>query len=393
VSAPAAQHHVTPHTPFHPASDRTGGEYPTKLGLLTAVLHETGMGRPDTARRALATLVDEHLERTNPEDLQYHIFAAALAKRVADQRSAEINLYLRQFEQPQISLFNLLAEHLPTVALAGRVANAMLADLVGYREHVTLLDIGIGTGRQAVALLYELAAKGALPERLAVVAVEPSAASLAEAGRTLAEAAQALQLAFAFYPVQAVVEELGDAEWGAIAKAAGDSPIVAHAAFAAHHVRDGSRQDDARDEVFRRLRTLSPEAVVLCEPNVDHHTPEFFRRFENCWRHFSLTFELIGRLDGVTPAEQTAMKLFFAREIEDILGNAEESRCERHESAAAWVRRFRRTGFVPAADVARARGIAHPAIDVRPHDGYLGLDYRGETLVAVLCAVPDGDER
>jgi hypothetical protein len=392
---PAASSHVRHLTSYNPASQRSRGDYPTKFGLLTAVLHETGMGRADAARGALATLVDEHLERTNPEDLQYHIFAAALAKRVAHDRSAEINLYLRQFEQPQIALFNLLAERLPTVALAGRVANAMLAEQMAYREHVTLLDIGIGTGRQAVALLHQLAAQGALPERLTVVAVEPSASSLDECGRALADAARRLELPLAFHPVRAVVEELGDGDWEAIARVADGSPIVAHAAFAAHHVRDAAAAD-ARDTVFRRLRALSPVAVVLCEPNVDHHTPEFFRRFENCWRHFSLTFELIGRLDGVSPGEQTAMKLFFAREIEDILGNAEESRCERHEPAETWVERFRRTGFAPATPSGAARGVAHPEIEVRAHEGYVGLDFRGETLVAVLCAIPDaaaGEQR
>jgi GRAS domain family len=353
-----------------------------KYATLIAVVEEALAGREDVARRLLAHLVDHLDADQRPEDLQYYIFASALSRRLASERTAEINLYLRQFGSTQISLFNLLAEHLPTVSLAGPLANALLSRFVGGHEEVTLLDIGIGSGRQETALLYALAAEGRLPKRLNVIAIEPDAGSLIEAQTALWEASVELGFELDFLPVHKLVEELDDADWAYFAGY--DSPLVVHAAFAAHHVRctDAS---PVRDELFRRLRELDPDAVVLAEPNSNHHSSSLRERFLNAWNHFGLTFRLIDRL-GVSREESAAMKMFFAREIDDIVANAEETRCERHENVETWVERLRRAGFTPYADTGFAREFAHDTVRVTAREGYVGLDYADETLVAVICA-------
>src|SRR5437764_15091838 len=60
-----------------------------------------------------------------PADLTWHIFARALARRI-DHRPPTDNLYLRNLDLAQISLFNVLAEHLPLVNLSGRLGNELL---------------------------------------------------------------------------------------------------------------------------------------------------------------------------------------------------------------------------------------------------------------------------
>lgn len=355
-----------------------------KYATLLAVVNETLAGRHENARALLANLVDAHLDSgAHGEDLQYYIFASALSKRLESDKAAEINLYLRQFEKTQISLFNLLAQHLPTVALAGPLANQVLAGYIGGQDEVTLLDVGIGSGRQEVALLHLLAAQQRLPRTLNVVAVEPDAGSLLEAGAALAEAADALGVELAFHPVHKVVEELDDEDWRMFGSFG--APLVVLGAFAVHHVRSAPGQR-ARDDLFRRLRALEPDAVVLCEPSSNHDSPSLLERFEASWNHFGLTFRLIDGLD-VADRDKAAMKMFFAREIEDILANAEESRCERHEPVDAWVRRFREAGFTPCAEWDVVTGASDDSpVRVAARDGYLGLDYGDETLVAILCA-------
>jgi GRAS domain family len=354
-----------------------------KHATLLAVVDETLAGRTDTARALLATLVDTHLDDgAHGDDLQYYIFASALSKRLDSDKAAEINLYLRQFERTQISLFNLLAEHLPTVSMAGPLANEVLAEYVGAHDEVTLLDIGIGSGRQEVALLRLLAAQDRLPRRLNVVAIEPDAGSLLEASAALDETARELGVEVDFHPVHKVVEELDEEDWRTFASFG--APLVVLGAFAVHHVRSGA-DGNARDALFRRLRALEPEAVVLCEPSSNHDSPSLRERFEASWHHFGLTFRIIDGLD-VPAAHKAAMKMFFAREIEDILANREESRCERHEPVDAWVRRFREAGFVPRASWEVAASEGDGPVRVAARDGYLGLDYGDETLVAILCA-------
>lgn len=354
-----------------------------KYATLLAVVHETLADRIDSARALLADLVDDHLDAgAHGDDLQYYIFASALSKRLASDKSAEINLYLRQFEKTQISLFNLLAQHLPTVSLAGPLANEVMAGYMGGMEQVTLLDVGIGSGRQEVALLHLLAQQGRLPRTLNVIAIEPDAGSLLEAGFALGETAEALGVALEFHPVHKVVEELDEDDWAMFASFG--TPLFVLGAFAVHHVRSAPGEH-ARDDLFRRLRTLNPDAVVLCEPSSNHDSSSLVERFEAAWHHFGLTFRIIDGLE-VDEREKAAMKMFFAREIEDILANAEETRCERHEPVDHWVRRLREAGFTPCAEWETVSAPAGGPVRVTARDGYLGLDYGDETLVAILCA-------
>ncbi|GAC1653749.1 MAG: hypothetical protein NVS4B3_17090 [Gemmatimonadaceae bacterium] len=367
------------HAPTGSAAPRTPATYTP----FDSVLYETVRGRPERARDTLGALVDDLLRRGDPRDLQYHIFAAALSKRFSDSRQTDINLYLRQFERSQISLFNLVARHLPTVSLAGRIANDLLSQVIAPHAEVTLIDIGIGTGRQEVVLLRMLAERGALPERLTILAVEPDGESLRTAERVLRTAANDLAIDFAFEGIDCVIEDVADATWRRIARSSGT--LIAHGAFAVHHIRLGNGDRDPREELFQRLHHAGVADVVLCEPNSDHHTPVYYRRFANCWQHFEQTFDLIQQLD--VPAEdRTAMKMFFAREIEDILGNSEEHRCERHESVNSWIARLGRAGFVPAGPLSVSDLLADRSVGVTPYEGYVGIDYGEDTLVAVICA-------
>ncbi|HKO16105.1 MAG TPA: GRAS family protein [Gemmatimonadaceae bacterium] len=376
IAAPAAEV-PTPAT-------RDGHATVADLTPFTGIVRANTQGHTELARERLADLVDDLLDQHESTDLQSHIFAAALAKRLDGSRHADMNLYLRRFAaDSQISLFGLVAQHLPTVSVAGSVGNDLLCDLMAPYDRVTLLDIGIGTGRQETAMLHELARRGTLPQQLTVFAVEPDPVSLAEAQHALEATARVLDLDLEFHGRCCVVEELQESDWDALGRTAG--ALVAFGAFAVHHVRPARGATDPRDVLFARLRALQPVGIVLCEPNSDHHTPDFDRRFTNCWRHFGQTFRLIEQL-SVGTRERNAMKMFFAREIEDILANSEETRCERHEGVDTWLARLRRAGFEPMRAPRLHRVYECAPVEVTMHDGYVGLDYAGETLVSILCA-------
>ena len=354
-----------------------------KYATLLSVVHEAQAGREAAARAMLDRLVGEHMDAgARAEDLHFYLFAHALSSRLASEKAAEINLYLRQFQDTQISLFNLLARHLPTVALTAPLANELLSRFVAGHEEVTLLDIGIGSGHQEVAMLRLLARQGLLPRRLNVVAIEPDAGSLIEAQMGLFEASVELGFELEFVPVHKVVEDMTEADWSEVA--AFDCPLVVNASFAAHHIQC-TEDSPLRDRIFCRIRELDPDAVVLAEPSSNHHAASLVERFRAAWHHFGTTFRLIDELE-VEPWEAAAMKMFFAREIEDIVANGEATRCERHEPVDAWVERLRRAGFTPYADLEFARETRHELVRVVPREGYVGLDYADETLVAVICA-------
>jgi hypothetical protein len=355
-----------------------------RYGFLKLAVEEIVLGRDAVGRQLLAGLLD-HIEGNPGDDdeLQAYIFASALSKRLSWERDGEINLYLRRFERSQISLFNLLAEHLPTVGMAGRVANEILAREIDGEDVVTLLDVGIGTGRQTVALLHLLAGRRHLPRQLEVVALEPDEASLGAAVEAVEGAARDLGAQVRVHPHHAQVEELSTADWASFRVHGG--PLLVNAAFALHHVLDHAGGEVARDMVFRRLRAIGARTVVLCEPNADHRTNSLRARFDNAWAHFGATFHLVDSL-GLSADDAGALKMFFAREVDDILGRAEANRYERHEPVDAWATRLTEAGFVPTPGLDRIA--VEPAGGVRAvaREGFIGLDYRDETLVAILAA-------
>lgn len=350
-----------------------------KAELLRGALGELLAGRDAGAAALLARLDDVHLDLDErPEDLTWSIFAGALGRRL-EHGPAGTNLYLRRFDLSQISLFNLLAERLPIVRLAGAIANAALASLVVPGEPLALLDVGIGTGQQEVALIDGLAAAGRLPGDLHVLAVEPSASSLGEARRGIARAADRAGLSLHWTGVEGVVEDLDEAGWAGLRT---DRPLVVNAAFALHHIAGPA---SARQGVIDRLAALAPRAVVLCEPNSDHLEPALGRRFEHCLWHFGTVFRLIDRLDADL-REKAAMKLFFAREIDDIIAREEGTRTERHEPTRRWLERLEDAGLHPSTGFEALAGRQGDGVDVVAADGFAGITIDGELMVSIMAA-------
>jgi hypothetical protein len=126
--------------------------------------------------------------------------------------------------------------------------------------------------------------------------------------------------------------------------------------------------------------------VVLCEPNSNHHRASIRERFHNCWRHFFFVFQLLEELD-IPRQEKNTIKVFFAREVDDIVSTLDEQqRSERHENVSAWLERLERNGFRLAEGLTRSWPLTYSAVSILPQRGYVGLAYREETIVAVICA-------
>jgi SAM-dependent methyltransferase len=359
--------------------------------LLLQGLEHALAGRPADAAEALLTLHALLDVDGVAEDLHYLLFATALSRRLEGSGAVARNPYLHPEPEAgprQIDLFRLLMTHMPLASTADAVANAVLAELLRGQAEATLLDVGIGQGRQERGLLRELARAGALPRRLTLVGVDPSGASLAQAEASVAEVAREVGASVRFVGLEAPVEGLSDATWAALRGV--PRPLVVNGAFALHHVAEAPDSGGVtRDAVLRRLHALQPAGLVLCEPHVDHHRAPIRERFRNAWNHFTRVFELLDTLD-VPREERAAIKRFFGREVDDIVGTVDESaRCERHETAPSWMDRLRRAGFVPLETLERVRPAAvHPSVALRRERGCVGICYREDMLVAVLGARP-----
>ena len=360
------------------------------LNQLVAQLHEVAhrIGRAEgSASAALRSLMDQLQGHPDPRCTGLMVFASAMAERLADANVETANLYLRRFAIPQIELFNLLGKHVPMARMATQIANQVLAQSIIGEAHPTLIDVGIGTGRQFSALLDDLAGRSALPPALTIVGIEPAADALNQARLHLMTQAARLGVQLRFLGFPKAAEALGEDDLARIAGACHSAPAI-NAAFALHHIADDAQGRDQRNAVLRRLHALQPRCLVLAEPDVDHHEPRFFQRFRNCFAHFGAVFQVLDALP-VRQAERDALKVgFFGREIADILGTPEGLRSERHESAAAWFQRLSATGFA-----VRTAGVAlpasgHPAVAAEQRGLRVALTGGSDSLVSIFVAAP-----
>ncbi len=343
--------------------------------------------RSPSARAGLQQWLDGLQQSDDPRHVGLYVFGAALAQRLDGRTATQANLYLRRYDRTQIELFNLLGRALPFVGLATTVCNQAIAQACRGMRSAVLIDVGIGTGRQLLQLLPTLAAQGL--RELTVIGIEPAEVALQMAHAQLQQAGRELGLAMRMLPVLGSVETLEEGAWALIrAACAGASPIV-NASFALHHIDDDDQGRDQRQCVLQRLHELDPALLVLAEPDVDHLEKALYPRFRNCFAHFSAVFDTLDHLD-LAQADRDALKVgFFGREIADILGQAEERRSERHESASQWLRRLADAGFDVAIDeTAAAAGTAQGPVQLRRRAYHCSLEASGEPVVALFCARP-----
>ncbi len=363
---------------------------PASLNLLVAQLHEVArrMDQADPrAGEALHGLLTQLLDHPDPRCTGLVVFAAALAERLADANADTANLYLRKFEVPQIDLFNALGQHVPLVRMATSLANGALRDAMRGHTHPTLIDVGMGTGRQFVALLDALAHAGELPKTLTVIGIEPALDALEQARWSLAVQAALHGVELHFHGFAHAAEAMTETQWQEVGALCTAPPAI-NAAFALHHIADDALGNDQRNGVLAKLRALNPSVLVMIEPDADHLEPRFFQRFRNCFAHFSAVFHM---LDGLPmdDNQRNGLKVsFFGREIQDILGTPEALRSERHETAASWLARLGTTGFAPLPLSVAGRLESHAAVQVVHRGNRTVLTAGQAPLVSVIAAQP-----
>jgi hypothetical protein len=319
-----------------------------------------------------------------PDLVLYQLMLQALSKRMNHASVfPATNLYLRDDAVPQIRLFDIMASRFPLISESRKIANAMLdAMLPPAEDSVTLLSIGIGSAQQEADFLERLAQRKNPPRRITVVGLEPATASLEAAQQTLRETAAALKLDFEFLSLCKPVEELLDADLEGIRQRSG--ALLISESFALHHAGRDTEGNELRDRILRQLNSLKPQGFVLIEPNSNHVTPNLKERFQNCWSHFALVFRVIDRLDVEIEVKEAIKRVFFGREIEDILGSDELERHERHETVDQWLERLHNAGFVSCDYASFAQTADLGIITVQNYDTHIGLDVVGQTVVAII---------
>jgi protein-L-isoaspartate O-methyltransferase len=307
-------------------------------------LHDLAYRMPNDLTAADKALLNEIYEESiedldNPESLFAYTLSKAMRKHFAVSQKQE-HIYLQRFEIPQIRLFELLIQQFPLANLSQHCTNTLLIDALAQHTHPVLMDIGIGTGFQVSAIIEGLAKRQDCSiQRLTVVGIEPFSDAVGLAQQNIQRVSSQTPFEVRLVTKVAFIEQLSPADLSQLLPAEHDGLYV-NASFALHHIQQRSQ----RKSVFEMLKALKLNALVLSEPNSDHFEPMYAKRFQNCVHHYGILFRIIDTLP-ITATEKAALKLFFSREIDDVLGNTEEVRVEKHYATEQWVQLLDETGF------------------------------------------------
>lgn len=317
---------------------------------------------------------DEHNDK-NEELMLARILLNALRNKITGS-AIGVNIYEQANDSPQIQLFNILIDQFPFVRYSQHITNTAIVKLLRQSPEATLIDIGIGQGTQVMNILKLLQKPGEL-KRLTIIGIEPFEDALSLATQQILEYSNNLELEINFIPVKEFVESL-QFEHLDIVK----GKLVVNASLALHHIPS----EYQRQGTIKAIKSLNPEAFFLIEPNVNHFTGDLVKRFENCYKHFHALFKVIDQLD-ISTSDKNALKLFFGREIEDIIGKEEACRFEKHELATDWIAKLENGGFkittshFPSA-LEEQYGVC---MELSP-ESYFAFSVDDETVLAVICA-------
>jgi hypothetical protein len=320
---------------------------------------------------------------TTSEDLLAHLIAESLLKRIDRGLLDSKNIYVQQFDIPQIVMFYNMAKAVPFVDAGHSIANQQIAGALAGLSDAAVLDIGVGRGVQLKALCRMLAAAPGGLKSLSLIGLDPDENNLSEFATQLEEMRGELPFRVSFHPVQGLVEDLDREQYREIEEI-GAGNLLVNSAFAFHHTSHPVNDVELRTELFRRIAGMKPLLFTLVEPSSNHDTEELPRRLHNSWQHFGCLFQCIDDSDLEPSLKFQIKEKFFGREVRDIFGVSDRFRCERHELYDSWLLRLNKAGLRPFDRVKPLVSLpANCAAIVS--EGLVRLNYRDTTIVAVFA--------
>ncbi len=116
---------------------------PSYTDALYDVVNHIAVGNLEGAQRDLDELLAAVDTEADPSAVRYYVFGGAIANRLSKDSIKKANLYLNDYEVPQIYLFNLLANRVPIVSLTTILANDAMLRYAEGRQELHLMDVGI----------------------------------------------------------------------------------------------------------------------------------------------------------------------------------------------------------------------------------------------------------
>lgn len=288
------------------------------------------------------------------------------------------NTYLRTFEIPQIKLFDILANHFPLVLESQRMAHECLISQLTHRQHLCIIDLGVGRGVQMLRLLHQLNHVLSV-QKVTLVGVDIMPDALEHTKELLEEQTTSFTFTFQFHLIHDTVESMDFNRISALLPSDRDFTYV-NASLTLHHIQKA----EDRDAIFRHIKGLSPDLLTLIEPNASTFTDDYDLRADRAIEHFYALYDYTDTL-SLTSAEKRALKTFFGNDFFDPIAYPDASRFEKLERGEEWIARASAAGLSPFSP---PEGIIKNKIDnidlLTDAANYMNFQYKGVDLLSLI---------
>lgn len=329
---------------------------------------------------------DDYLNRclirpgSHPDPVLTDRLHQALLFRFSGQKPESItNTYLKNFEVPQIVLFDILANRFPLVLKAQEIVRNLFKAAAETHQHITIIDLGIGRGLQMKAILEALDHYTTV-RSVTVIGVEIMEEALHYTTLQLQSLAQTLRLKLDFVPLQLPVESVTK-EMLSKRISPRSTALFINASLTLHHIQDKK----IRSNLFNILHSLSPNFFTLIEPNANTYEEDFEKRLFNAYDHFSALFAFTNSLD-LKENEKKGLKEFFSNDFFDPIAFPDTHRFERLDTSENWIQLAEEAGFKAIDLSEHTQDIFIRSIEiVNKNQAYIDFKFDHESLLGTMA--------
>ncbi|MED6118338.1 GRAS protein [Stylosanthes scabra] len=310
-------------------------------------------GKQDSATEILARLSQVSNPNGNSDQRLMDCMVSALKSRVnpLENPPPVAELFSNEHaESTQLMFENSLCFMVGFMAANFAILEAAFEDKTELKRFC-VVDFDIGQGKQYISLLLALSARGRTPPAIVrIVAVADTAGQevkLKSVGDMLARQAERFRIGFEFKIVLVTQRfpELTRESLGCDA----DEFLAVNFAFKLNRIPDESvSTENPRDELLRRVKSLSPRVVTIIEQEINANTAPFLARVADTCSYYGALFDSVEAAlgkDNNSNSERVKVEEGLSRRVCNSLACEGRDRVERCEVFGKWRARMGMAGF------------------------------------------------
>ncbi|KAF6136480.1 hypothetical protein GIB67_035039 [Kingdonia uniflora] len=285
-------------------------------------------------------------------DRVVHHFSRALSLRISRHTFFGSNTFLSSSSSASFpvclqaleSSYFYLNQVTPFVRFCHLTTNQAILEAVEGQQSIHIIDFDTMQGLQWPPLMQAIAERSdpLNPPFIRMTGTGHDMETLQRTGDRLQNFAQSMGLRFQFHPL--LLLRGSTADLPSIITLLPHETLAVNCVFYMHKLL-GEDSNDV-NLFLQSIKSMNPKIVTLAEREANHNNPNFMQRFIGALDHYTTLFDALETTLPPNSQERLAVeKVWFGREIVDIVSSEGEERRERHERFESWVDKFRSSGF------------------------------------------------